>query len=983
MRASTLLAAVIFIAAATRAVEAQEYAVVVEKAPVYLYATTARQPLTTLDVDTVLRVLDDVGYWIRVEFRDTRFGPRVGFVEKRRVRISRVQDQPINSPVTVPPPTVPPPTVPLPTVPPPTEPPRPLTPDSTSVVSSAHVPLATVTASRLSAPIAIDGKLSEESWLTVPIHESFRQREPEEGKPATERTELKVAYDDDALYIGLRLFDSEPARIMRRLSRRDEGADADEVTVFLDPYHDHISGVLFEVSAAGVQRDAKIFDDYNQDSTWDAVWLSAVSVDSEGWVAELKIPFSQIRFVSSPSQTWGINVSRTIHRKAERDWLELVPRSAPFLASRMAHLTGLNDVEPRSHIEFLPYGTARSELVTVDPDDPFRSGRDVFGSGGVDVKWGIMSNLTLDATFNPDFGQVEVDPSVVNLTEFESFFEEKRPFFLEGAQIFQTPAENMTFYTRRIGRPPQGFVDGQFVDVPSSTTILGAAKLTGRTANGWTLGILDAVTGRENASAFNDGTFTEAEVEPLTNYFVARLLKDGQRGGVGSLVTAANRVLRTESLRQILNSQAYVAAADGYLFLDNNRDWVVRGETATSWLQGDTAAVLEQQESSRRYYQRPDASYVELDPNRTSLGGWRGLAGAERQSGKWRAGVNVAAISPGFESNDLGFQPRADTISANASFSLGHFDTDRVTREREVGFNKSYGWNFGGEQQVDGWEVSGSATFLNYWEVQGSVGGSRRTLDDHLTRGGPLAAAPATLGGNFEFESDDRKAVTLSGEWEYRRDDADGWANELGIELKVKFGERFELSTEPTVARGRDVAQHIDAFEDPFATDTFGARYVFGEIDQTEVSMTTRLNVTFSPKLTLQLYVEPFIASGSYSRFKEFARPRTFDFFEYGVDRGTIAYDESEREYEVDPDGAGPAKPFRFDNEDFNEKSLIAKAVLRWEWRLGSTLYVVWTQQREHETDIGEFDLGSDANALFGADADNIFLIKMSYWFSR
>ena len=369
-----------------------------------------------------------------------------------------------------------------------------------------------------------------------------------------------------------------------------------------------------------------------------------------------------------------------------------------------------------------------------------------------------------------------------------------------------------------------------------------------------------------------------------------------------------------------------MAAADGYLFLDNNRDWVVRGETATSWLQGDTAAVLEQQESSRRYYQRPDATYVELDPNRTSLGGWRGLAGAERQSGKWRAGVNVAAISPGFESNDLGFQPRADTISANASFSLGHFDTDRVTREREVGFNKSYGWNFGGEQQVDGWEVSGSATFLNYWEVQGSVGGSRRTLDDHLTRGGPLAAAPATLGGNFEFESDDRKAVTLSGEWEYRRDDADGWENELGFELKVKFGERFELSTEPTVARGRDVAQHIDAFEDPFATDTFGARYVFGEIDQTEVSMTTRLNVTFSPKLTLQLYVEPFIASGSYSRFKEFARPRTFDFFEYGVDRGTIAYDESEREYEVDPDGAGPAKPFRFDNEDFNEKSLIAKA---------------------------------------------------------
>lgn len=857
------------------------------------------------------------------------------------------------------------------------------TPTPSPTVETTHGIVPNVIAARLTGPVAIDGRLTEESWLSIPAHAGFAQREPNEGEPATEETELRVAYDEDALYVGVRLFDTEPTRIMRRLSRRDESADADLVTIYLDPYHDHVSGVMFEVSAAGVQRDAQIYDDYNRDPQWDAVWVSAVAIDDQGWTAELKIPFSQLRFVSGPSQTWGINVSRFIHRKAERDWLEVVPRSAPFLASRMAHLTGLVGIEPRSRVEFLPYGIARGDVTPAVAGDPFRTGRDAFAGAGLDVKWGLTSNVTLDTTINPDFGQVEVDPSVVNLTEFESFFEEKRPFFLEGFQTFQTPASDAAFYSRRIGRAPRGEAEGEFVEIPNSSTILTAGKLTGRTANGWSLGILHAVTSRERAKILTEDRLGKVDVEPTTNYFVARVLKEGERGGLGSLMTATNRSLRSDSLRHILSRQAYVAAADGYLYLDASKDWIVKGETAFSWLEGDAAAVLEQQTSSRRYYQRPDATYVELDRTTTSLGGWRSNLSAARQSGRWKANVDLGAISPGFESNDLGFQTRADRFSTQAEISLGHFETDRWTREREIQVSKSYAWNFGGQKQVDTWELSGSATLLNYWQIEGSIGLARRTLDDHLTRGGPLAAAPRSYEVDLELESDDRKAVTVSARWSHDRDERKGWRDEGGVEMRIKPTARLEISAEPYLSRARDVAQYVGRFDDPFAIDTFGARYVFGEIDLTEASMITKLNFTLSPTLTCQFYAQPFFARGRYSAFKELARPGAFEFYRFGIESGTISLDPFAGEYEVDPDGAGPAAPFHFDNQDFNEKSLVAKAVLRWEWRLGSTLYFVWTQARSEETRMGDFDLSRDVGALFRAPADNVFLVKMSYWLSR
>ena len=464
-----------------------------------------------------------------------------------------------------------------------------------------------VRAHRAATPPAIDGRLDDAAWQAADVAGNFRQFEPNEGTAATERTEVRILYDDTALYIGVRLFDSEPVRIVRRLSRRDDDADADRFTFYVDALHDRLTGAAFEVSAAGAQRDSIISNDTARDSSWDAVWESAVSIDSEGWTAELRIPLSQLRFLRADRQTWGFNVERFIYRKNERDWFVLVPKAENGLASRMADLSGIDGVRPLPAAEVVLYGATRSEFTgSRTPGNPFDDGARYFGATGFDVKYAVKPNVMLNATVNPDFGQVEIDPAVVNLGAFETFYPEKRPFFIEGAQIFSnfgTLGANSRFgfnreqpillHTRRIGRTPQGSAAGDFVDAPSGTTILGAVKLTGKTTRGWSFGILEAVTGRETARVSVAGLHSRDAVEPRTNYFAGRLLREygSGRSGVGALVTAVNRDLRDSDLKSFLPSRANVAGVDGYLFLDSGRQWVVNGQLTMSDVAGTSEAI--------------------------------------------------------------------------------------------------------------------------------------------------------------------------------------------------------------------------------------------------------------------------------------------------------------------------------------------------------------------------------------------------------
>ena len=466
--------------------------------------------------------------------------------------------------------------------------------DSAAQTGPNHGAVPVVHSVRATSAIVVDGALTDEVWLRAVPVTSFTQRDPEEGKPVSEATELRIAYDEAALYVGVRLLDREPARIARQLARRDQNAEADSFSLFLDAHHDHVTGATFSVSAAGVQRDATIYNDSWTDDSWDAVWESAVKIDDTGWVAEMRIPYSQLRFSRAAQLTFGINAMRYIQRKKEEAWLVHVPKTESGLASRMGHLDGLDGVAPRRTVELVPYAVTRAEYVEPEDGDPFNDGARAFAGTGVDLKYRMTSSLSLDGTVNPDFGQVEVDPAVVNLTAFETFFEEKRPFFIEGANIFSNfgrggannfwgfnRAEPLLFYSRRIGRAPQGSASGDFVEQPTATTILGAAKVTGKTRRGWSVGMLDAVTGREWATAVTGDVSAETEVEPLSNYMVGRAEKElGRRAAIGAIATAVNRDLREPSLRDDLPAQSYVGGADGYLFLDGKRDWVINGRIA-------------------------------------------------------------------------------------------------------------------------------------------------------------------------------------------------------------------------------------------------------------------------------------------------------------------------------------------------------------------------------------------------------------------
>jgi hypothetical protein len=865
--------------------------------------------------------------------------------------------------------------------------------------AGAHAKIVpSVRAFRTASPIDLDGRLDEPAWNSAQPATSFKQYDPDEGKPETEKTEIRVLYDEQALYVGARMYDREPKKIRKGLSRRDDSdINADWISIYLDPRHDHLTGVHFQVTSAGSLSDSVIYNDTWEDSSWDAVWDAKVTVDDQGWLAEIRIPFSQLRFSAGDHQTWGLNIQRYIQRKNETDWWELVPKKENGLASRMGHLEGLDEIPSHRHLDLLPYVTGRAEYIHPSPGDPFNSGRRYFGNAGLDIKWGLTSNLTLDGTINPDFGQVEVDPAVVNLTAFETFYQEKRPFFLEGADIFGNFGHSGSnsffgfnrespslFYSRRIGRAPQGSASGDFIDAPSSTTILGASKLTGKTAGGWSIGVLDAVTAREFASVDTGGVRGEVEVEPATNYLVGRLKRDlDKRASVGILFTSVERDLRTPALSDLLDKRAYTFGADGHLLFGPKHDWVIVGSLVGSWLQGSPAAMLRLQTDSARYFQRPDATQAHLNPNATTLGGWNGQLDLNKNSGDVTVNAALWAVSPGFESNDMGYMTTADRAGAHGALVWKKQNPDRWTRSRALVVANWRTWNFKREVQGEGYFMQAQTTLLNYWNVTGMIHFLRPAFDDRLTRGGPSVRRPGEQDYGLGIQSDSRKRVVLGLNGNYSRPDSGGFSSDYSVSVAVKPSSSLTLSTGPEISLTHTIAQYVTTTPDPLAVSTSGNRYVFADLNEPQVSMTTRINYIFTPKISLQMYIQPLLTTGQYHDFNELARPHTFDFLRYGTDIGTLRYDAGRQIYTVDPDGPGPAAPFSFANPNFNFKSLRVNAIFRWEWRLGSTLYFVWTQERQDNSYPGDFTLGRDASSLFQAHADNVFAVKLAYWLTR
>jgi len=881
----------------------------------------------------------------------------------------------------------------------------------------------TIRALRLSQEIVLDGILDEEAWSRAEPATVFTQLDPLEGQPGSESTKVFILYDDEALYVGAILRDRHP--VSTRLGRRDGFLmESDWLTISLDTYHDKRTGFKFEVNPSGVRGDEALSggQDRRGDSSWDPVWQVATHINEDGWSAEIRIPFSQLRFGNQPEQIWGIQVSRDIARNREKQLFSFTPKDQAGGIARYGYLVGIDGIMPSRGLEILPYVQGRAEFVPVDLDEdagfanPFRDGSDLFYSMGVDLKYRLSSNLTLSSTFNPDFGQVELDPAVVNLTAFETRFQEKRPFFVEGAGIFSFgqgggggggggmaggggggmaggggggddgagTGPTQLLYSRRIGGSPPGYLPSEAVygNKPDATTILGAAKLTGRTAGGWSVGILEAVTARQMAPYVDQArNRKEAQVSPLSNYFVGRLRKDFRSGqsALGGIGTAVHRDMAESALADLLRSSAYSGGLD-FFHEWSNRAWSLQGQLAGSRIAGSAQVIQNAQVSSARYYQRPDAPHLELDPGATSLAGYTANLELHRQAGfHWRGNVQLSASSPGFEVNDLGYQRNADRREVEARLQYQETRPGDLFRRYDVSVQPRASWNFNGDRLSTNVSSRLSLTFLNYWSTHLNYQHELAGLDDRFTRGGPMAKRPASEQLSLTVITDFTKAysgmLTVRREW----DEAGGLQHSLGGRISLKPTSTMDLSLGPRLSFNRSAAQYLTTVTDPFATETFGARYIFAKLDQTTLSVDTRLNMTFTPDLTLELFAQPFMASGDYGTPMELAAPRTFDFTRYGIDAGTAHLDE-DGDARVDPDGPGPAPAFTIYNRNFNRVSLRGTAVLRWEWRPGSQLFLVWQQNRSNLYYDGDFDFRRDADALFRGRAHNVFMMKATYW---
>lgn len=847
-----------------------------------------------------------------------------------------------------------------------------------------------IRAARLSGSIHLDGRLDEPAWNAATPVTRFTQRDPHEGEPASENTEVRALIDDDALYVGARLFDRHPEAIRQRLSRRDDPVESDAFDVYVDAHHDHLTARHFRVTPAGAILDATVSVDGNEDNSWDPVWAAATRVDSLGWTTEMRIPLSQLRY-DPHGDTWGIQFVRRDFRTAETDWFAFTPKKEHYGPERYGHLTGLGDLPTTAHLELRPYGLARNERLLVGADNPLRSGNDYFGSAGLDLKYGVTSSLTLDATVNPDFGQVEVDPAEVNLTTVETFYPEKRSFFVEGADIFafdQSRAYNnfgslRVFHSRRIGRAPQHPLFGPYLytDAPGQTTILGAAKLTGKTPGGWEIGALDALTAREEGQFVDaGGQQGETPVEPLTHYFANRVRKEF-RGGqtvVGSILTAVNRDVSDPALASQLRSNAYVAGLD-LNHAWGRRTWGFDAAVSQSLLYGSAAALAAAQRSPLRYYQRPDhTSYAVYDPTRTSLGGYAVDASISKLSGNhWLESLAYSSKSPGYELNDLGFQTRADYRAVSSIVLYNENRPGRLFRNYSFYPYMNQVWNFGGDLVYNAYAGAVEAQLANYWYA--SVRGTRSlaVIDDRLTRGGPQAKPPAGGNWNVSLTSDSRRPWSVSPNYTFAWNDKGGRGWIPGLVASFRASPTLRLSIEPQFSSTHALAQYVTAVADSAAVSTYGKRYVFATLDQKQLSLVTRADWTLNPRLSFQVYVQPLAVSGDFSHFKEFTTPRGFDFDVYGQDRGTITRDDPGGTYTVDP-GSGSA--FQFPDPNFNFRSLLGNAVIRWEFRPGSTLYFVWQQRRTGVAPIGDFNLDRDLGAIFDARPENVFAIKATYW---
>ncbi len=836
------------------------------------------------------------------------------------------------------------------------------------------------------APV-IDGRLNDKVWKLVSWDTGFTQFEPYNGNPPTQKTAFKVLFDNNNLYVAVRCYDTDPSKIEKILARRDH-ADGDWIGVGIDSYNDNLTGFAFSVNAVGVKWDGKFINDDQIDDTWDPVWYVKTSIDSLGWVAEMRIPLSQLRFAKKQNHVWGLQIIRKIYRNQEMDLWSPQSKSESGWVSHWGKLTGIDNIHPKKEVALTPYAVGKLTTAQKEKGNPFAKGATPGYSFGLDGKIAVTNDLTLNFTINPDFGQVEADPSTVNLSAFETYFSERRPFFVQESNIFNFPlsagggyGRDNLFYSRRIGRAPHNYPhlsEGEYAKVPEATRILGAVKLAGKTQNGWSIGVLESLTQNTKATIDSAGVRSKQTIEPMTNYFNARIQKDIHKGKtiVGGMMTATNRFIKDSSL-MYLPTAAYTGGVDFQTFW-KDKTYRVSAKAVGSSLSGSTEAITWEQESSRRYYQKPDGSR-KLDTTLRLLQGTGASAEFAKISGHWQFGVRGNVNSPGLELNDQGYLRIADIIMQSAWVNYILWEPFSIFRSMNIVVGQWSGFDFKGQNTFTGYRFGFSTQFKNYWTLGIGFHRSGYDLDRHELRGGPSILTPGSWNLGVGVGTDGRKKLSAGIHFNTGKGDQD-YSRAMGASLRITYRPipALKLSLSPNYSQSSRNFKYV-------MHTTLNSKdvYVVSSINQTVFSASLRVNFSFTPDLSLEYWGQPFLFSGDYSGFKKVTHPNQKDFENqfHKYTASEIQYDAANNEYRVDDNGDGKTD-FEFYNPDFSFMEFRSNMVLRWEFVPGSTFYFVWSQERNDGNSNGEFDFNGGFSQLFQAHPTNVFLLKFSCRFS-
>lgn len=835
------------------------------------------------------------------------------------------------------------------------------------------------------APPVIDGLLTDESWNIVDWTGDYIENLPDENTEPIEQTKFKVIYDKEFIYFGFRCYDKDPKGIVKRLSRRD-GFEGDWIEINISSHYDHLTAFSFSASVAGVKSDGFISDNGKTwEGNWNPIWHLKTNIDDEGWTAEIKIPLSQLKFSNAPEQVWGLQSTRRYFRTEERSLWQRIPLDAAGFVSEFGELHGLAGISPQRQIEIQPFVLSKLETHPREEGNPFKTGSDFQVNGGLDAKIGITNDLTLNLTVNPDFGQVEADPAAIVLDGFQIFYDERRPFFVENKNIFNytfADDQDNLFYSRRIGRNPNvqpNVPAGAFISIPDNTTILGAAKFSGKTKNGWSIGILETVTGKEYAQIQENDNRKEFLVEPLTNYFVGRAQKDFNKRNsyVGTIFTATNRNLETDFLN-FMHQSAYTAGID-FMHNWNNRKYYFKGNFVGSRIEGSKESITATQRNITHLFQRTDAGHLSLDPARTSLTGTGGKFEIGKASvGNWRYKGSVIWRSPELELNDMGFLRQADEIKQSAYLSYETLKPRGQFRKITSYIEQLSIFDFEGNYNKMQYMLGSDAMLKNNWNVVLSAIYKPVNYSNSILQGGPRFRYSEDFFKSVSVTSDSRKKLRYSIAVFNNRGKNNSFSySELNFGLNYQPIDAFVVSVNPVLSSNKNKLQYISQ-----TNVTTEPRYITANMNQDTFSASVRFDFNINPNFTIQYYGQPFISKGKYNQFNKVTDPSA----EYYKDRislfseNQIGFNETKNTYDIDEDTNGTVD-YSISNPDFSFVQFRSNLVARWEYIPGSEIFLVWSQGITSNGNPNENLFTELDSQILGRKPTNTFLIKMTYRF--